>query len=215
MEQSAQHRCLIYDGAPSLQLSVLAAVAVEYLRANYRCLYLNSPTMVAGMRTYLAAAGVEVATAVQRGALVLTSDQDHLIDGDFDVDRMLALLDHATKQALSDGYVGLWASGDMSWEFGAEKNLTKLLAYEVGLEELMRTQRALRGICQYHRDILPVEAVQVALYAHPTLFINETLSRLNPHYHQIGDSLNAARADIQCLAEIRAPATLDSCGSVP
>jgi hypothetical protein len=207
MEQFAQHRCLIYDGAPSTHLPALAAVAVEHLRANYRCLYLNSPTMVAGLRTYLAAAGVEVADAVKREALVLTSDQDHLIDGEFDVERMLALLEHTTRQALADGYVGLWASGDMLWEFGSERNLTKLFAYEVALEELMRAQPALRGICQYHRDTLPVEAVQVALYAHPTVFINETLSRLNPHYHQIGDSLKVARAGIEGLREsLEAPA---------
>jgi hypothetical protein len=140
--------------------------------------------MVAGMRTYLAAGGMNVADEVARGSLVLSSDQSHLIQGEFDVERMLALLSDAVNGALSDGYAGLWASGDMLWEFGSEKNLPKLLAYEVGLEKLMRAQPALCGVCQYHRATLPAAAVQVALYAHEEVFTNQTLALLNPHYGQ-------------------------------
>ncbi len=36
---------------------------------------------------------------------------------------MLHKLEDALDQALSDGYKGLWATGDMTWEFGSEKNL--------------------------------------------------------------------------------------------
>jgi hypothetical protein len=203
MKESAQHRCLVYHGAPSVYLPAITTVLSVYLKENYRCLYLNSPAMVAGLRTCLAASGVDVVEAVQRGALVLTSDQSHLIDGVFDTDRMLAMLEKATTQARLDGYEGLWASGDMLWEFGSERNLTKLLAYEVGLEKLMRAQPTLCGICQYHCDNLPLEAVQVALYTHPTLFINETLSLLNQHYQQFGDSLNAARVMMDRHSETR------------
>ena len=40
----------------------------------------------------------------------------------------------------------------------------------------------LGGICQYHSDILPGKALQIGLLAHPSVFVNETLSRINPHY---------------------------------
>lgn len=60
--------------------------------------------MVAGMRSYLAATGMDVANALD--------------------------------QALDDGYIGLWVTGDMTWEFGPEKNFAKLLEYEWRLEEL-------------------------------------------------------------------------------
>jgi hypothetical protein len=185
MNQFSRHRCIIYDGPPSVHLAPVAATVMERLRTNHRCLYLNSPPMVAGLRTHLAAAGIDLNETVSRGALVLSSNQDHLIDGEFDADRMLTLLADAVAQAIADGYDGLWASGDMLWEFGSERNLAKLLAYEVGLEELFEAQPALCGICQYHRDLLPVSAIQVALYAHPTIYVNETLSRLNPHYRQV------------------------------
>ncbi len=40
-------------------------------------------------------------------------------DGSFDVPMMLANLEEALDQALRDGYKGLWATGDMTWEFGS------------------------------------------------------------------------------------------------
>ena len=152
------------------------------LKERHRCLYFDSPTMVAGMRSYLSAAGVEVAREVGKGSLVLSSDQGHLVDGHFDVDLMLVSLEEAVQQALSDGYLGLWATGDMTWEFGSRKEMAKLLEYEWKLEDLFRRQPSLCGICQYHVETLPSEAVRQGLITHPSIFINETLSRLDPHY---------------------------------
>ena len=48
------------------------------LEERHRCLYLDSPPMVAGMRSYLSAAGVDVAREVGKGSLVLSSDQGHI-----------------------------------------------------------------------------------------------------------------------------------------
>jgi MEDS: MEthanogen/methylotroph, DcmR Sensory domain len=92
------------------------------------------------------------------------------------------MLNHAMARALSDGYQGLWATGDMSWEFGSEKDFSKLLEYEWQLEAFLRQHPTLSVICQYHVDTLPSEVVRQALLAHRALFINDTLSRLNPDY---------------------------------
>jgi hypothetical protein len=155
---------------------------IEKLKSNVRCLYLNSPTMVAGLRSYVAAGGVNVVSEVKKGSLILTSEQDHLKDGQFDVERMLRMLLEELGRARRDGYAGLWAVGDMLWEFGSEKNLEKLLEYECGLEEILQQEPELGGICQYHRDVLPANAIQAALYTHRSVYLNETLSRLNPFY---------------------------------
>jgi hypothetical protein len=129
---SARHLCIIYEGSPASQLRGIAATTVNRLKANNRCLFLNSPAVVAGFRSYLAGAGLDVAREVEKGALVVSSDQSHLRSGRFDVDQMIALLTDAIDQALKDGYRGLWATGDMMWELGGEKNFEKLLEYELG-----------------------------------------------------------------------------------
>jgi hypothetical protein len=138
--------------------------------------------MVAGMRSYLYAAGVDVPKEVMKGSLIFSSDRGHRKNGSFDIDRMLTLLNEAVGLALKDGYQGLWATGDMSWEFGPEKSFSKLMEYEWRLEGLFQTQPALSGICQYHADTLPHEVMRQGLMTHQAIFINDTLSRLNAHY---------------------------------
>jgi hypothetical protein len=179
---------MIYEGSPVKHLPGLARLTREKLRANHRCLYLNSPSMVAGIRSYLAADGLDVAQEVSKGSLVLSSAWDHLADGVFDPAQMLSMLTDAVRKALADGYAGLWATGDMTWELGSEKNCAKLLAYECGLEEMFRNCPALSGICQYHRDTLPEDALRAALSKHRGVYLNETLSRINPFYSPAGSA---------------------------
>jgi hypothetical protein len=182
MESIPRHQCLIYDGAPSQLLPELAAGTQKMLLQHYRCLYLNSQPMVAGMRSYLAATGVDVAHETTRTSLVLSSARQHLSDGRFEVERMMQSLEDALKQALSDGYEGLWATGDMTWEMGPEKDFSKLLEYEWQLETFFHDHPQLSGICQYHAGTLPREVLRHSLLVHPSLFVSETLSLINSHY---------------------------------
>lgn len=139
--------------------------------------------MVAGLRSYLFARDVDVPKEITKGSLVLSSNNGHLRNGSFDMDRMLGMLTDALDQAMKDGYQGLWATGDMSWEFGPpEKDFSKLLEYEWRLEELFHKHPALSGICQYHTDTLPRDTVRQGLVTHRAIFINETVTRLNSQY---------------------------------
>ena len=186
MEKTARHQCLIYAGAPSQLLPALAAKMRQMLDANYRCLYLNSPAMVAGMSSYLAARGVDVALERAKTRLLLSSDQIQLAGGGFDIAQMICKLEATVIDAMRDGYKGLWATGDMLWEFGSERNLPKLGEYERRLEQLFHRQPTLCGICQYHCDLLPPEILRWALLTHRALFVDDTLSRINPHYANVG-----------------------------
>lgn len=162
---------------------MLAAIIRQKLQRNYRCLYVNDDAMVAAMGSYLATAGVDIAREVGRKSLVVSSKRDHLVDGRiFDVDRMINALDEALTQALEDGFDGLWATGDMTWEMGPERNFSKLLEYEWRLEEFFRQHEQFGGVCQYHAATLPRNAVQQGMLTHRALFISETLSLINPHY---------------------------------
>ncbi|HMV57818.1 MAG: MEDS domain-containing protein [Nitrospira sp.] len=177
-----RHQCLIYKGSPATHFSGLSAVIRQKLTENYRCLYFNTSAMIAAMRPYLLAAGIDIPQEVERGRLVLSSNPTHLTDGHFSIDRMLGMLEEGLNQALQDGHAGFWCTGDMTLEFGPERDFSKLLDYEWRLETFLQSHPALSGICQYHADTLPNEVLRQGLLAHPSLYINETLSRLNPHY---------------------------------
>lgn len=103
------------------------------------------------------------------GRLVLTPDTTHLVEGHFNIKRMLEMLQAALQQALNDGHQGLWASGDMSREFGPEREVSQLLEYEGRLEEFLQSHPALSGICQYHADTLPGRILQQGLVTHSSI----------------------------------------------
>jgi hypothetical protein len=177
-----RHQCVVYKGSPSRCLRALSGSIQKKLLANYRCLYLNSPTMIAGLRSYLLLAGTLVTKEMSKGSLVLSSSNDHLAGGRFDCGRMLARLEQAVHEALQDGYTGLWATGDMSWQFGAERDFSKLLEYEWRLNELFHRYPALSGVCEYQADSLPYDVLRQGLLTHPSLYVSDTRSRTNPHY---------------------------------
>jgi hypothetical protein len=137
--------------------------------------------MIAGLRSTLAAIGVDVEMGIQNKRLILSSEQI-IPRGDFDVKLMLNKLEATLDEALNDGYPGLWASGDMTWEFSPGNDFSKLMEYEMQLEELFRNRKELCGICQYHKDTLPYDALRQSLLTHSSVIVNQTLTRVNPHY---------------------------------
>jgi hypothetical protein len=192
MDQIPRHQCLIYEGPPSRHLAALAAVIREKLNENFRCLYLDSHAMVAGMRSYLAATEVDVAEESARNRLILSSDRDYLIDGcQFDMERMMQSLQNSLSQALDDGCKGLWATGDMTWELGPDKDFSKLLEYEWRLEEFLRENPQMGGVCQYHVETMPRSVLRQGVVSHPSIFINQTLSMINPVYRYSGSSTDS------------------------
>ncbi len=177
-----RHQCMVYTGAPSVHLRPVSRVISERLKQGHRCIYLNSAPMVAGMRSYLAAAGVDVEAEMRQASLVLSSERPHLVEGLFELDGMLHRLASELERALSEGYAGLWATGDMTWEMGPDQDVKKLEEYEQRLDAFLHTHPQMGGICQYHADTLRRELVDRALRLHPAIFLNETLSILNTQY---------------------------------
>jgi MEDS: MEthanogen/methylotroph, DcmR Sensory domain len=137
--------------------------------------------MVTGMCSTLAAMGVDVASEVASSRIILSSATASAF-AEFNGDLMIAKIERFVNEALEDGYKGLWASGDMSFEFGPRKDFSQLLDYELKLEKLIYRRKELCGVCQYHCDTLPQDALRHGLLVHPTIVINETLTMINPHY---------------------------------
>jgi hypothetical protein len=181
--EPVRHQCLVYDGPPSRHLPALARTIAEKLAHDFRCMCFDTPTMIAGMRSYLAAEGVDVSSDIAQGRLILTSDRGHLVDGvHFDLTRMTAGLSGALDDTLNDGFNGLWCTGDIAWEFGPERDFSELLEYERQLDAFIEHHPNFGGVCQYHRDTLPSQAIEAGLLAHPRIYIDQTLSLVNPRF---------------------------------
>jgi len=95
---------------------------------------------------------------------------------------MLDALEQGVQKALEDDYAGLFATGDMTWELGQDRGIPKLVRYEWELERLFHKYPELSGICMYHSDTLPLELIKHGTISHGSVFVNETLSLINPHH---------------------------------
>lgn len=180
-ETVSRHKCLIYDGDPSEQLPVVVPLLKDGLDNNWRCLYLGAPTVVRMVDTALAAEGCDTRREAERGALLFSSDRSHLAGGTFDPAAMIDGLRTMIDGAVHDGFEGLCATGDMRWELGEDRNFERLLEYEARLEQVFR-EKPLRGICQYHRDILPPQSLRDALLTHRSVYVGDALNRDNLFY---------------------------------
>jgi len=140
--------------------------------------------MLTEMRASLVDASVNVGHEVAKKSLVLSSETTVSASGSFDADLMMQQLEDAIDQALKDGYKGLFAAGDMTWELGSKESFSKLLGYEWRLERLFHKRPELCGVCMYNSSTLPFDIMRKGLLSHQKVFINETLSLLNEHYAQ-------------------------------
>jgi hypothetical protein len=179
--RQGDHICSIYDTEEE-QLATAAAYLADGFRRGDRCLYVaDSAAAMQRLRTALSACGVDAGAQIERGALLeLTHSEAHLIDGHFDCERMLALLEGAVAQALEQGFSGLCACGDMSWLLADAPGSDQVLEYEALLNEFFSTVPG-AAMCQYNRTLLAQRFVDVALITHSTAVVNGT-HKFNPFY---------------------------------
>jgi len=179
--EPSRHKCLIYDGHPSEQLPVIVPLLLDGIRDRWRTLYLGDPDTLQMVDTALSEQGVDTAQKTREGALVLSADRTHLAGGRFDPQAMVDGLRTAIDGAVAEGFGGLCATGDMTWELGTDENFTYLLEYEARLDRVFR-EKPLRGICQYRRDLVPHEAIRHALLTHRSLYVGDVLNQDNLFY---------------------------------
>lgn len=192
VKNTPPHQCLLHDGASPHRLWAVATVMRAKLQQNYRCIYFDSPSMLAQLRPFLEAAGIQIEREVIEKRLLLSAEQQHLAGDHFDPDRMMRMVEANLQQALDDGFDGLWGSGDVAWEMGPRVDFCALLEYERKLENFIRQNPEVGGICQYHAGMLSREAVRHSLLTHQSIFVSENLSMVNPYFLECGSSIDCA-----------------------
>jgi hypothetical protein len=179
--QQGDHVCTLF----SSQEEQLEA-AVDYVRQGLargeRCLYVCAEQTPEEFRRALVAAGIDAAREESRGALVLlTKETGHLAGGTFSPSRMISMLRKAVSDALSDGFAGLAAAGDMTWLLDEAPGSDDIAEYEALLNDFYKENRAL-GLCQYNRRRLPSASLDHGIATHPTIRVSRSILLVNPYY---------------------------------
>jgi hypothetical protein len=190
------HVCALYS-SPAEQRVMAARFIAQGLRAGERCLFAGySEADLLGFREALRHEQIDPDTAHSRGALILlTKEEAHLVDGCFDSERMLRMLNEAVEAALNDGYTGLRTCGDMTWLLDDAPGSLQVIEYEALVTSLFRNVRAI-AMCQYDRARLPAGLLDHGLRTHPTVLMDgyhldnpfqENASALPRHDVRYGD----------------------------
>lgn len=169
--RQGDHICSICDTEEE-QLRTAAAYLVDGLRRGERCVYIGeTPAELQRFDAALQAAGHDAAPLIEHGALLeLTHAQAHLLDGRFDCERMLKMIDDAVRQAIADGFTGLRVCGDMSWLLLEAPGSGEVGEYEARLNQFFATTRS-AAMCQYDRQRLPPPLIDMALATHSTAVV--------------------------------------------
>ena len=159
-----------------------AVYLADGLRRGERVLYVGeNDAALRRFRDVLNGEGFDCASLVSRGALLeMTHPEAHLIDGRFDCERMLTMLNEAVERALNDGFAGLRTCGDMSWLLADVPGREQVREYEALLNQFFSSVRA-SGMCQYPRHLLASYQLDMALTTHSTALVGGQ-QRFNPFY---------------------------------
>ncbi len=179
--QQGDHVCALYL-TPEEQLSA----AVEYIRGGLnrgeRCFYVCCEHELAEFRAALKRGGIDIEAEEARGAILLATKHDgHLEGGKFDPDKMISLLEKAVSDALSAGFKGLCAAGDMNWVLDGVPGTEKLVEYEARLNRFYESSHAL-GLCLYNLKTMPPESIDHCLATHKFVRIEGPILLSNPFY---------------------------------
>jgi hypothetical protein len=124
---------------------------------------------------YLTADGVNVAPYLDRGQLsILAPEETYLNGGEFDPERMIALLRRTTDEALRKGFTALRVTGEMSWALRGCPGSERLIEYEARLNRFFPGSYCL-AICQYDRTRFPASKLIDVLVTHPIAVVGTSV----------------------------------------
>jgi hypothetical protein len=134
-------------------------------------LYVVNLLTAAQLKSMLASAGVAVEPLLEKGQLVILTAKDaYLKDGQFEPDKMIALLAEETEGALAQGYAALRVTGEMTWALAGEPGSERLVEYESRLNQFF-PERKCYAVCQYDRRRFDPEMLLDILHTHPNVLL--------------------------------------------
>jgi hypothetical protein len=158
------------------QLPTVGPFIAAGLEKGERCLYITDKSSAAQICRNLQAFGIDVESEKKRGALsIVTKHETYLRHGAFAPHKMIADLRKAVDDALAAGFVGLRASGELSWALDLPSALEQLVCYEEELDEHYYPR--FTALCQYDASGFPEHVIDRMKRVHPVVVSDGTLYR--------------------------------------
>lgn len=162
---TTRHRCHVYRDPEGIA-DALTSFLREGLNVGVQCrvvAYIEAPDRAIGA---LAAAGVDIGDALNRGALdVLPAMGTPLVEMPFDAPAAVDHVRRLTAKAVAASFAGLWLAIDMRWALASAVGEAGLAAFERGLDGLT-TEVPLVVLCMYDERLFPPDLLTRATRIH-------------------------------------------------
>jgi signal transduction histidine kinase len=173
------HLCAICNSAQE-ELSA-ALLFIRYgLERGQRCVYITSENKPASVLKAARRHGIDVESALKKGALILTHNKPYLKHGSFDAKGVIRYFTRAVRQAKKAGFSAFRIVGEMSWARAEPPGSQHLIDYEVKVHEFLRDNDAL-ALCLYNSRRFPKALILDVIRTHPLVVYNG-LVRSNPYF---------------------------------
>jgi signal transduction histidine kinase len=168
--QAGDHLCCLYASEEEHR-ALLSPFIRQGLERHEKVLYLVHDHTGGQILDYLRADGVDVSPYLQRGQLTLLgSEESYLQAGEFEPERMLALLRAETERATGQGYKALRVTGEMSWVLKGLPGSARIVEFEAKLNSLLPGSQCL-AVCQYDQRKFDPHVLLDILATHPMAVI--------------------------------------------
>lgn len=169
-----QHLCMIYESREERCAAIVPFLQVGLERGD-RCVYIADDNSCEDVLEAMRDGGIDVDAAQAHGALSVVTKQDaYLKQGFFDPDWMIDFLGQATESALEDGFRALRVTGEMTWVFGGDPGVERLVEYEAKLNRFFPRHECL-AICQYNRKRFEAAMLIDVIRTHPFVISGATV----------------------------------------
>lgn len=168
--QAGDHLCCLYESEEEHR-ALLSPFMRQGLERHEKVLYIVDDHTGGQILDYLSADGVEVNPYLQRGQFaVLSSDESYMHAGEFEPERMIALLRSETDRAIGEGYKALRVTGEMSWALKGLPGSERIVEYEAKLNTFLPGSQCL-VVCQYDQRKFDPSVLLDILVTHPLAVI--------------------------------------------
>jgi hypothetical protein len=160
-----RHSCLPFETESEKEEAILSFIH-EGLAHGKRCLFVGTRIEYEQLGVRLEEQGICSLRAESRGALMFSTREDeYLTNGVFDPNAVLARIERHLNQALSDGFTGLCATGELM-DVPSDAVWREIVWYEAQVNEDF-ARLPFTGLCRYPRMVVPANRVQDVLRTHP------------------------------------------------
>lgn len=160
------HICLTYLTTPELLQSVRPYI-VAGIMAKEKIVYVADESWHQEIKDTMLGWDkmmFEQAFSSQQVVIVRTGDL-YYPSGVFDPEVTMQIIAQMEKEALEQGYLGMWGVGEMDWMFDDVVGIEKVYEYEKKLTEWIKDQKV-SVICAYNKARFGPEMINLMLRLH-------------------------------------------------